>query len=187
MRLPPSGTKLSPETSLGQVNTIATPRKQTIYCGSDKEKRLHLVQCRRSHGRSGGIRTRGLLVPNQTRYQTALHLVTGADNGTRTHDLLITNQPLYQLSYIGASSKGYYSRYLLLWQDPNQVFSQIAARKFRFPCRRRNKNAPLPLKDMAGMHVGGDSLTQFSISESFSIETSSTERMAQRATTMVMF
>ena len=26
------------------------------------------------HGRSGGIRTRGLLVPNQTRYQTALHL-----------------------------------------------------------------------------------------------------------------
>ena len=27
-------------------------------------------------GRSGGIRTRGLLVPNQTRYQTALHLDT---------------------------------------------------------------------------------------------------------------
>ena len=26
-------------------------------------------------GRSGGIRTHGLLVPNQTRYQTALHLV----------------------------------------------------------------------------------------------------------------
>ena len=54
-----------------------------------------------SHGRSGGIRTRGLLVPNQTRYQTALHLVAGADEGTRTPDLLITNRLLYQLSHIG--------------------------------------------------------------------------------------
>ena len=52
-------------------------------------------------GRSGGTRTRGLLVPNQTRYQTALHL-DGADKGTRTLDLMITNQPLYQLSYIGS-------------------------------------------------------------------------------------
>ena len=51
--------------------------------------------------RSGGIRTHGLLVPNQTRYQTALHLGDGADKGTRTLDLMITNQPLYQLSYIG--------------------------------------------------------------------------------------
>ena len=33
----------------------------------------------------------------------------GADKGTRTPDLLITNQPLYQLSYIGKSSKWYYS------------------------------------------------------------------------------
>ena len=52
-------------------------------------------------GRSGGTRTHGLLVPNQTRYQTALHLENGADKGTRTLDLMITNQPLYQLSYIG--------------------------------------------------------------------------------------
>ena len=58
--------------------------------------------------RSGGIRTRGLLVPNQTRYQTALHLVTGADEGTRTPDLLITNRLLYQLSHIGMISNGYY-------------------------------------------------------------------------------
>ena len=58
--------------------------------------------------RSGGIRTRGLLVPNQTRYQTALHLVTGADEGTRTPDLLITNRLLYQLSHIGTTSDGYY-------------------------------------------------------------------------------
>ena len=58
--------------------------------------------------RSGGIRTRGLLVPNQTRYQTALHLVTGADEGTRTPDLLITNRLLYQLSHIGTTSNGYY-------------------------------------------------------------------------------
>ena len=39
--------------------------------------------------RSGGIRTRGLLVPNQTRYQTALHLgkKAGANRGIRTLDL----------------------------------------------------------------------------------------------------
>ena len=58
--------------------------------------------------RSGGIRTRGLLVPNQTRYQTALHLDAGADEGTRTPDLLITNRLLYQLSHIGTTSNGYY-------------------------------------------------------------------------------
>ena len=60
--------------------------------------------------RSGGIRTRGLLVPNQTRYQTALHLVAGADEGTRTPDLLITNRLLYQLSHIGTTSNGYYNK-----------------------------------------------------------------------------
>ena len=60
--------------------------------------------------RSGGIRTRGLLVPNQTRYQTALHLDTGADEGTRTPDLLITNRLLYQLSHIGTTSNGYYNK-----------------------------------------------------------------------------
>ena len=61
--------------------------------------------------RSGGIRTRGLLVPNQTRYQTALHLdITGADEGTRTPDLLITNRLLYQLSHIGTTSKRYYNK-----------------------------------------------------------------------------
>ena len=53
-----------------------------------------------SYGRGDVIWTRDLLVPNQTRYQTALHL-DGADKGTRTLDLMITNQPLYQLSYIG--------------------------------------------------------------------------------------
>ena len=60
--------------------------------------------------RSGGIRTRGLLVPNQTRYQTALHLDAGADEGTRTPDLLITNRLLYQLSHIGTTSNGYYNK-----------------------------------------------------------------------------
>ena len=63
---------------------------------------------RGSLGRSGGIRTRGLLVPNQTRYQAALHLDDGANEGTRTPDLLITNQLLYRLSYIGKSSTVYY-------------------------------------------------------------------------------
>ena len=63
-----------------------------------------------SGSRSGGIRTRGLLVPNQTRYQTALHLDTGADEGTRTPDLLITNRLLYQLSHIGTTSKRYYNK-----------------------------------------------------------------------------
>ena len=64
--------------------------------------------------RSGGIRTRGLLVPNQTRYQTALHLEAGADEGTRTPDLLITNRLLYQLSHIGTTSDGYYIKALLV-------------------------------------------------------------------------
>ena len=68
------------------------------------EKSRNPLSCG-SGSRSGGTRTHGLLVPNQARYQTALHLgVAGADNGTRTHDLLITNQPLYQLSYIGRTS-----------------------------------------------------------------------------------
>ena len=68
-----------------------------------RQKRRHPVGCLFFIGRSGGIRTRGLLVPNQTRYQAALHLgkKNGANEGTRTPDLLITNQLLYRLSYIG--------------------------------------------------------------------------------------
>ena len=66
-----------------------------------KSKTLYTLNLQGFHCRSGGIRTRGLLVPNQTRYQTALHLDAGADEGTRTPDLLITNRLLYQLSHIG--------------------------------------------------------------------------------------
>ena len=78
-----------------------------------KNKKPDLLSQTRSKSRSGGIRTRGLLVPNQTRYQTALHLdKNGANNGTRTHDLLITNQPLYQLSYIGKPNANYYNKTL---------------------------------------------------------------------------
>ena len=74
-----------------------------------KRKTRKLLKINASGSRSGGIRTRGLLVPNQTRYQTALHLdITGADEGTRTPDLLITNRLLYQLSHIGMISNGYY-------------------------------------------------------------------------------
>ena len=73
-----------------------------------KSKTLGVLILRGFCCRSGGIRTRGLLVPNQTRYQTALHLEAGADEGTRTPDLLITNRLLYQLSHIGTTSDGYY-------------------------------------------------------------------------------
>ena len=55
-------------------------------------------------GRGDRIRTCDLLVPNQTRYQTALHL-DGANEGTRTLDLRFTKPLLYQLSYIGASAE----------------------------------------------------------------------------------
>ena len=83
------------------------------YGKNGKKKRRILQKTASKTSRSGGIRTHGLLVPNQTRYQTALHLEDGADKGTRTLDLMITNQPLYQLSYIGtlvSASKGYYSK-----------------------------------------------------------------------------
>ena len=71
--------------------------------GKQKTRKRRKINA--SGSRSGGIRTRGLLVPNQTRYQTALHLDAGADEGTRTPDLLITNRLLYQLSHIGTTSK----------------------------------------------------------------------------------
>ena len=53
------------------------PRERTCYgtvvvfC---KSKTLQTLILQGLRGRSGGIRTRGLLVPNQTRYHTALHL-----------------------------------------------------------------------------------------------------------------
>ena len=55
-------------------------------------------------GRGDRIRTCDLLVPNQTRYQTALHL-DGANEGTRTLDLRFTKPLLCQLSYIGKPNK----------------------------------------------------------------------------------
>ena len=47
------------------------------------------------YGRGEVIWTPDLLVPNQTRYQTALR-PDGANEGTRTLDLSITNALLYQ-------------------------------------------------------------------------------------------
>ena len=55
-------------------------------------------------GRSGGIWTRDLLLPKQTRYQAALHPESGANKGTRTLDLRFTKPLLYRLSYIGTSA-----------------------------------------------------------------------------------
>ena len=76
-------------------------RRTNMYKTQQKNDQISL-EIGRFTCRSGGIRTRGLLVPNQTRYQTALHLdITGADEGTRTPDLLITNRLLYHLSHIG--------------------------------------------------------------------------------------
>ena len=92
---------------------ILSPRPFQVH--GFKSPSFRIAEIRSTHKghfgflcRSGGIRTRGLLVPNQTRYQTALHLDTGADEGTRTPDLLITNRLLYQLSHIGTTSNGYY-------------------------------------------------------------------------------
>ena len=81
-----------------------------------KSKTLQALILQGLGGRSGGIRTRGLLVPNQTRYQTALHLDAGADEGTRTPDLLITNRLLYQLSHIGTSATAIISKPLMFVQ-----------------------------------------------------------------------
>ena len=67
-------------------------KKPSTFCNADGKK------CR-----SGGIRTRGLLVPNQTRYQTALHLENGANEGTRTLDLRFTKPLLYRLSHVGTA------------------------------------------------------------------------------------
>jgi hypothetical protein len=67
-------------------------KKPSAFCNADGKK------CR-----SGGIRTRGLLVPNQTRYQTALHLEKRANRGTRTLDLRFTKPLLYRLSHVGTA------------------------------------------------------------------------------------
>ncbi len=85
--------------------------------------------------RSGGIRTRGLLVPNQTRYQTALHLDAGADEGTRTPDLLITNRLLYQLSHIGTTSNVYINRSFPVCPAKFLFFESPTFRASILPCR----------------------------------------------------
>ena len=94
--------------ALLSVTCGLTGRVPEFTPSSNKKGRL--MASHFSSGRSGGIRTRGLLVPNQTRYQAALHLDDGANEGTRTPDLLITNQLLYRLSYIGKTSALHYSR-----------------------------------------------------------------------------
>ena len=102
--LVPAGWCLGDPLQPGWLQTGKKPQSP----GKQKTRKRRKINA--SGSRSGGIRTRGLLVPNQTRYQTALHLVTGADEGTRTPDLLITNRLLYQLSHIGTTSKRYYNK-----------------------------------------------------------------------------
>lgn len=71
----------------------------------DKRKPLAFYNASGKSCRSGGIRTRGLLVPNQTRYQTALHLEKRANRGTRTLDLRFTKPLLYRLSHVGTAER----------------------------------------------------------------------------------
>ena len=58
--------------------------------------RLQSVHRLRGVSRGSEIRTRGLFVPNEARYQAAL--CPGAGHWARTSDLLITSELLYQLS-----------------------------------------------------------------------------------------
>ena len=51
-------------------------------------------------GRSGGLRSRDLPIPNRARYQTSLRSVfSGRDGRSRSGDLLLPEQALFQLSY----------------------------------------------------------------------------------------
>ena len=100
--LSPMGTKCTQEGGFREEKRCVTCRygqylvdkkkKPSAFCNADGKK------CR-----SGGIRTRGLLVPNQTRYQTALHLEKRANRGTRTLDLRFTKPLLYRLSHVGTA------------------------------------------------------------------------------------
>ena len=100
--LSPMGTKCTQERGLSAEKRcvacgygqylVDKKKKPSTFCNADGKK------CR-----SGGIRTRGLLVPNQTRYQTALHLEKRANRGTRTLDLRFTKPLLYRLSHVGTA------------------------------------------------------------------------------------
>ena len=100
--LSPMGTKCTQEGGFHEEKSCVACRygqylvdkkkKPSAFCNADGKK------CR-----SGGIRTRGLLVPNQTRYQTALHLEKRANRGTRTLDLRFTKPLLYRLSHVGTA------------------------------------------------------------------------------------
>ena len=100
--LSPMGTKCTQEGGFREENRcmacgygqylVDKKKKPSTFCNADGKK------CR-----SGGIRTRGLLVPNQTRYQTALHLEKRANRGTRTLDLRFTKPLLYRLSHVGTA------------------------------------------------------------------------------------
>lgn len=100
--LSPMGTKCTQERGLSTEKRcvacgygqylVDKKKKPSTFCNADGKK------CR-----SGGIRTRGLLVPNQTRYQTALHLEKRANRGTRTLDLRFTKPLLYRLSHVGTA------------------------------------------------------------------------------------
>ena len=100
--LSPMGTKCTQERGLSAEKScvacgygqylVDKKKKPSAFCNADGKK------CR-----SGGIRTRGLLVPNQTRYQTALHLEKRANRGTRTLDLRFTKPLLYRLSHVGTA------------------------------------------------------------------------------------
>ena len=100
--LSPMGTKCTQEGGFHEEKSCVACRygqylvdkkkKPSTFCNADGKK------CR-----SGGIRTRGLLVPNQTRYQTALHLEKRANRGTRTLDLRFTKPLLYRLSHVGTA------------------------------------------------------------------------------------
>ena len=105
-------------------------KKPSTFCNADGKK------CR-----SGGIRTRGLLVPNQTRYQTALHLEKRANRGTRTLDLRFTKPLLYRLSHVESAACGQKKRFF----TESWVKSSLEARLRTRRVTGRNASLPAPL------------------------------------------
>lgn len=76
-----------PEAFRGQAHTVTEKGTAILTRSRNEQTTLLLSELERANvrwggGRSGGIRTPDILVPNQARYQTALHSESDLKNDT---------------------------------------------------------------------------------------------------------
>ncbi len=138
-------------TQFSSTHAIHSLSHPGVFCAKRTKKATCFLASRFFSCRSAGIRTRGLLVPNQTRYQTALHLETSQQRDSNPRPAVyetaaLPTEPCWQvaerfsftiISNICRIVKGFFAKKTNFFARPvkNPCSTRVSALPFGQKCR----------------------------------------------------